>query len=281
MKNFMPNSLSELYSDLANLTPASKVIGGGTDLVMHLNAGRVEPDALLYLENIEETRTIKMDGDTLVIGAGVTMNEMVNSELLKGKFQSIIDAAGDVGSEQIRNSGTIGGNIANASPAGDLIPIMFMIDAVLVIASSEGALKEVAIKDFIVGPGKTTLGHNEVIIAVRLAVPKSDKYISRFVKLGSRKKVTISRICVSMGLEIEDEVIKSASVYVGSISILPIKLEDAEKIMIGKKIDHELKMAVAKVLSDKIMEVTPEKFDRDYKVWASKGVIADVLECFQ
>lgn len=280
MKNYMPNSLSELYQDLGKMTSKSKVIGGGTDLVMHLNAGRVTPDALLYLGNVEETRMIKKEGKYLEIGAGVTMNEIVNSPLLKGKFHSIIDAASDVGSEQIRNSGTIGGNIANASPAGDLIPIMFMLNASLVIATPDEKLKEVAIKDFILGPGKTTLNHDEIILKIKLPIPSSDNYSSRFVKLGSRKKVTISRICVSMGIEIEDEIIKSASVYVGSISIVPVHLEDAEKIMIGRKIDDRLKLEVAKVLSDKIMEVTPEKFDRDYKVWAAKGVISDVLECF-
>lgn len=280
MKNYMPNSLSELYQDLGKMTSKSKVIGGGTDLVMHLNAGRITPDALLYLGHIKETRMIEKEEDYLVIGAGVTMNEMVNSPLLKPKFQSIIDAASDVGSEQIRNSGTIGGNIANASPAGDLIPIMVMLNATLVIATPDEKLKEVAINDFILGPGRTILSHDEVLLKIKLPIPSSDNYTSRFVKLGSRKKVTISRICVSMGLEIEDEIIKSAAVYIGSISIVTVHLVDAEKIMVGRKIDDKLKLEVGKVLSDKIMEVTPEKFDRDYKVWSAKGVISDVLELF-
>lgn len=278
MKNYMPNSLSELYQDLGKMTLGSKIIGGGTDLVMHINAGRTVPDALLYLGGVKETRTIEKEEDYVVIGSSVTMNEMGNSPLLKGKLQSIIDAALDVGSEQIRNSGTIGGNIANASPAGDLIPIMFMLDAILVIATSDGIIKEVAVKDFMLGPGRTTLKHNEVILKIKVKVPSSDKYISRFQKLGSRKKVTISRISVVMGLELENKIIQSASVYIGSISLLPVHLEAAEKIMIGKKIDDNLKLEVARILSDKIMEITPEKFDRDYKVWAAKGVISDVLE---
>ncbi|ACB84354.1 FAD binding domain-containing protein [Natranaerobius thermophilus] len=279
MMSFTPKTLSELHASLAQLTPQSKIISGGTDLIINMNSGEITPDALLYMGNVPELKKIEQVGDTVEIGAAVTMTELENSPILQGKLQAIVDGAKDVGSQQIRNNGTIGGNIGTASPAGDFIPILFMLDAVIVIANSEGTFKELPIKEVILGPGKTCIDYNEAIVKIKIKIPESPNYKSAFVKLGSRSKVTISRIGVTMGLEIEDHKITKAKVVIGAITPTPVNFEKAEKAMIGRVIDKDLKDEIGQMLSDLIKEISKSR-SREYKAWAAKGVIEDVLDKF-
>ncbi|MFV0503285.1 MAG: FAD binding domain-containing protein [Lachnospirales bacterium] len=279
MENFSPQNIKELQKALGEMTNKTKVISGGTDLIMHLN-NAIDIDGLLYLGKVEEMCKIEKTDDNVYIGGAVTMTQLVDSPLLCKKFQGIKDAAIDVGSEQIRNNGTIGGNIANASPAGDLIPIVFMHNATIIIMGPKGQ-REVNVNDFILGPNKTSLNYNEVLYKIKLPIPSDENYSTHFVKLGSRKKVTISRICVALALTLKNDTVEDIGLYIGSISIKPIRLLDGEKIIKGKKITEDLKHQVSEILSKKIFGITPEEFDRDYKVWAAKGAIFDVFELFK
>lgn len=279
MDCYTPNNLEELYSALKNMTNKSKIIGGGTDLGISLNKKRIEPDALLYIGNVKESKNISLKTNFLEIGASLTHTEIKNNEIIKKNFICIVDACEDIGSLQIRNSGTIGGNIGNASPAGDLIPVLYMLDALISVVSSKKILVDIPIKNFIIGPGKIKLNNDEVILKIKIPLKKN--YITSFIKLGSRKKVTISRIGLCIGLNIQNEIVKKADVVVGAISLKPVILKSVEEYLINKNINRdleEIKEKVSEMISQTIMEVTPEKYDRDYKVWASKGIVYDSLE---
>lgn len=279
MDCYTPNNLEELYSALKNMTNKSKIIGGGTDLGISLNKKRIEPDALLYIGNVKESKNISLKTNFLEIGASLTHTEIKNNEIIKKNFICIVDACEDIGSLQIRNSGTIGGNIGNASPAGDLIPVLYMLDALISVVSSKKILVDIPIKNFIIGPGKIKLNNDEVILKIKIPLKKN--YITSFIKLGSRKKLTISRIGLCIGLNIQNEIVKKADVVVGAISLKPVILKSVEEYLINKNINRdleEIKEKVSEMISQTIMEVTPEKYDRDYKVWASKGIVYDSLE---
>ena len=277
MKNYHPNNMEELCRDLGQLTPESKIISGGTDLIIRLHSGAVKPDALLYMGGVKECRTVEEKEDYIEIGAACTMTQLEKCPLLRPELGAIPDATGDVGSPQIRNNGTIGGNIANASPAGDTLPVLWMLEAQVVIASPAG-LRAAPIHEVVLGPGCTSLGHQEAIVAFRV---KKGAGRTAFVKLGFRGKVTISRIGLAVRLDQDDQgVVRSARIIAGAISLTPVEVTAAEEALVGKDLTHETVAAAGKALSDLIMKITPEKFDRDYKVWAAKGVMEDVLAKF-
>lgn len=280
MKTYTPRNIEELFLCLEEMTDKSKIVAGSTDLGIHLNKGNVEPDALFYLGYIPETREIIETEDYIEIGSYVTHTELEHSEIINKEFSAISDAAKDVGSLQIRNNGTIGGNIANASPAGDLLPVLFMFDAEVIIASKNKEIKSIKISDFILGPGKTTLELGEAILKFRVARKKGR--FSAFIKLGSRKKLTISRIGSSILIENEGNSIKNIAMYIGAISLKPVKFEKAEEFLKNKEIkelfSEDTKAEISKYMSELIFKITPEKFDRDYKMWASKAVVYDLLE---
>lgn len=273
MEAFTPSTMEELPAVLGSLPANSKILGGGTDLIIKMNMGMSKPEALCYLGHIKELKEIAMEGDRLSIGAYATMTQIEKNPVVRELYPALMDAASDVGSLQIRNNGTIGGNIGNASPAGDLIPVMYLYNAVIEVTGPEGK-QEMPIDEVIAGPGRTTLAGNEAI--TRIFLPKPS-FISSFVKLGFRKKVTIARIGVGLGIEMEGDYVKNAVFIVGAISLKPVHVVKAEEYLKGKTLNEAVVMDAAQCLSDLIMEITPKEFDRDYKVFASRGVVMDAF----
>ena len=275
---YTPKNLEELYNALENMTSNSKIISGGTDLGICLNKKLITPDILLYIGNIKESKDICLKDKYLEIGASATHTEIENNEVILNNFKCLTDASKDIGSLQIRNNGTIGGNIANASPAGDLIPVLYMLDALVTIATSKKELIDIPIKNFIISPGKIKLNSDEVIL--KFKIPLKDNYRTSFLKLGSRKKLTISRIGLCVGVALEKNIIKNCDIVVGAISLKPVVLDSVRKHLIGKNFINDfeyIEKIVFETLSKTIMEITPEKFDRDYKAWAAKGIVCDIF----
>jgi CO/xanthine dehydrogenase FAD-binding subunit len=276
---YAPKTLGELRRALARMTPDSRILGGGSDLIIRLRNGACAPDALLYTGDARELHAILKDDDAVTIGAAATMDEIVAAKLGEN-LGAIADAAVDMGSVQIRNSATIGGNIASASPAGDLIPVLFLLDADIEVASPDGLFRK-PIDQVVVGPGKTSLAHNECITRIIVPVPRLKGFRSAFVKLGFRKAVTISRIGLAVGLVLDDHGAATfAKVVAGAISPRPVRVPKAEEALLGNRLTADVKVRVGAALSELIQEITPKEFDRDYKVGAARGVAEDVLDRF-
>lgn len=273
MKAITPSTIGELKAALGSLPQNSKILGGGTDLIIRMNMGNSKPEVLCYLGYIDELKRIVMEEERLSIGAYTTMTQIERDPVVKELYPALMDAASDVGSLQIRNNGTIGGNIGNASPAGDLIPVMYLYNAMIEVTGPDGS-REMPIDDVIAGPGRTTLAYNEAITRIFLPKPA---FMSSFVKLGFRQKVTIARIGVGLGLEMEGDHVKNAVFIAGAISLKPVHVTKAETYLKGKVLNETTILDAAQYLSDLIMEITPKEFDRDYKVFASKGIVMDAF----
>ena len=234
MISYTPKTLQEIPACLGRMTEKDKIIGGGTDLIIRLNMGLSKPDALCYLGYVDELKRITAEEDRLVIGAYATMTGIENHPAVKEYFPALMDAASDVGSLQIRNNGTIGGNIGNASPAGDLLPVLYLYNAQVEIMGAEGNRVE-PIEQIIAGPGRTTLAYNEAVTRIFLPRPA---FVSSFVKLGFRRKVTISRIGIALGVQMDGDYVKDVRLVIGAISLKPVKLTAAEEFLRGKPLNE-------------------------------------------
>ena len=274
MISYTPKTLQEIPACLGRMTEKDKIIGGGTDLIIRLNMGLSKPDALCYLGYVDELKRITAEEDRLVIGAYATMTGIENHPAVKEYFPALMDAASDVGSLQIRNNGTIGGNIGNASPAGDLLPVLYLYNAQVEIMGAEGNRVE-PIEQIIAGPGRTTLASTAAVTRIFLPRPA---FVSSFVKLGFRRKVTISRIGIALGVQMDGDYVKDVRLVIGAISLKPVRLTAAEEFLRGKPLNESNIMEAARILSDLIMEITPREFDRDYKVFASRGIVMDAFK---
>jgi CO/xanthine dehydrogenase FAD-binding subunit len=192
-----PRSLAEALALKAEL-PEARLIQGGTDVLVELNFDRSRPAALINLNEVAELRGFSSEGDTVVLGAGLTYAEAM-ADPLAGHFPALAEASRTVGSPQIRNRGTIGGNLGTASPAGDALPPLMIGDAQVCVVSVRGE-RHISIGDFILGVKKNALASDEIVASVRM---KPSGARQTFMKVGPRNAMVIS-VC-SLALEVDSE----------------------------------------------------------------------------
>ncbi len=201
----LPDALAAL-SD----RPDAHVLAGGTDFMVEVNFGHRRPDHVVALGNVAELRGWRREGDTVVLGAGLTYTEMLAPDFA-ALVPAMAQAARTVGSPQIRNAGTIGGNLGTCSPAGDGLPVLSALDATIDIASAAGR-RSMSVHDFMVGVKRTALGPGEIVVAAR--VPVLDGY-QGFAKVGVRNAMVISAVSACLAVERSAHTVRLASGAVG------------------------------------------------------------------
>jgi len=271
--SYIPKTLEELGEALGRLTPDSLILAGGTDLTLRLHGKQLQPDVLLCLTDVPELGEIKVCDHLVFIGAMATMTRI--HEMLDGRpdLQVLADAAGGVGSPQIRNKGTIGGNVANASPAADTPAALWVLDAQVVIMGPGGVRREMPIRDFNVDSGKTALQPGEVVMGFVIDRAPLTGWRTAFVKLGHRAQGTISRIGLAGAIkENADGIVEDVRLVAGAIKPIPRQMVEAEEILRGGKVDLSLAPAMG--------ETFRPHTRRAYKAAAAKGVVEDLLRRF-
>jgi len=204
---YAPHSLDEALA-IKREHPEATPVAGGTDLMVEINARRLRPEALLDLSRVDELREWSRSNGTVFVGAGVTFARIAR-ELTE--FRALAEAARSVGSRQIRNRATIGGNLATASPAGDSIPVLAAYGADVLVAADGRSTLRIPWQRFFTGPKRTTLADDELVVGVEwrwVSGPGS------FAKVGIRNAMTISiaGVCVQL-----DEAEHAARIALGSV----------------------------------------------------------------
>lgn len=246
--------------------PRATVLAGGTDLMVFIELGSVQPTAILDLWGCTELRGISADGRTL--GALSTWSDVVAHPGLPAALR---DCARTVGAPQIQNRGTIGGNIVNASPAGDSLPMWLAMDAMFELASVRG-VREVPASAFWIGYRKTTLAPDELLTRVHLRPHESDRLHYR--KVGARLAQTISKVVVGGRLRVVEGVVTEARVALGSVAPTPIRAYHVEAALLGKPIDP----AAAAAVHDDIAPVDDIRSTSEYRRTVAVNVIRTWLE---
>jgi CO/xanthine dehydrogenase FAD-binding subunit len=204
--------------------PDALVIQGGTDVMVELNFDRHRPEAILDLGGVEELREWREEGGEIRLGAGVTYTRVIAE--LADRLPGLALASRTVGSPQIRNRGTVGGNLGAASPAGDAHPPLLAARASVEVAST-GGTRRIPIDDFFVGPKEHALGPEELIVAVHVPAARGPQ---QFSKIGTRNAMVIA--AVSFGLSIDPER-RQVGTGIGSAGPTPLRAVEAERFLEG------------------------------------------------
>jgi CO/xanthine dehydrogenase FAD-binding subunit len=192
-----PRSLADAL-EMRAARPDCRPLAGGTDVLVQLNLDHDRPAGVLDLTGVDELRTWRREGRELVLGAGITYTDVMESELA-ADLPALAGAARTVGSPQIRNRGTIGGNLGTASPAGDALPPLLVEGALVELRGPRGT-RTLALTDFLVGPKRSALSPDELIVAVRL---RPSRVPQTFMKIGPRNAMVIA--VASLALELDRE----------------------------------------------------------------------------
>jgi CO/xanthine dehydrogenase FAD-binding subunit len=218
-----PGSWTEALAVQGDL-PAAVPLAGGTDCMVEINFGSRRPPALLDLTRISELREWDIDGSEVRLGAGVTYSQVIAE--LADRLPGLALAARTVGSPQIRNRGTIGGNLGTASPAGDAHPPLLAAGAEVEVASERGT-RIVPIDEFFIGPKRNALEPGELIAAVRIPLPSGPE---QFSKIGTRNAMVIAVAAFSLALRPDRQEVGTG---IGSAAPTPRRAEQAEKFLTG------------------------------------------------
>jgi CO/xanthine dehydrogenase FAD-binding subunit len=221
------------------------VLAGGTDVMPQGNAGRLRPArTLLNIRRVAGLDAIELGGDALRIGALVTLTTLLTHPLVREHAALLADAANHFASDQIRNMATLGGNLCNASPAGDTLPPLLALDAEVELASlaNSGTVQRrwLALDGFFTGPGRTLRQANELLTAVRIPLAAKGR-IARFYKAGTRPALDISTISLAFAAQrAEGGLLHGVRLAIGAVAPIPLRARRTEALLEGKRLDAAL-----------------------------------------
>ncbi len=275
MNKFLsPKNIEQLVDCLKEKDENIFLVAGGTDLSIKINEKKVFDYNLIELCNVEEMKKIELLEDDIIIGAAVTMTEIEKSDIIKQHIPALALAAYNLGSTQIRNRATIGGNVCNASQSADCLPVLFAYNAMSEIIDEMGNVRKEKVEDVVIGLDKSTLGNKDVV--TKFIIKKSSD-ISSFSKVGARTSVTISKINCCVKLNISDSRVKNAIVYIGAVGAKPIKADLIEKNLLEKTITENIILELKESIREQVLKAIPNRDSRHYKKEAAIGVIEDAL----
>jgi CO/xanthine dehydrogenase FAD-binding subunit len=240
-----PVTLADAVTLLADSGPGTTLLAGGTDLGVQVRRGLVAPTDLVSLNRIPELRRLAMADGELAIGAGVTHRQIEQSKLFNAALVGLAEACETVGAVQTRNVATIGGNLANASPAADTPPVFMAFRATLDIVGAAGH-RDVGIDEFFLDYRTTVLNAHDIVTAVRVPVPDGAAG-SAFVKLGRRRAMEISISCAAAFVRLAEdrETCAEVGIGLGSVAATTIRATRGESTLRGEAVTDELLHAAA------------------------------------
>ncbi|HBD30449.1 MAG TPA: carbon monoxide dehydrogenase [Oscillibacter sp.] len=277
VQSLTPKTLAELAQALSAATKKAKIIAGGTDFIIKERAGKFAPDLLIYPGFIPELNTVTKENGVLRIGAAVPMNGITAALKDDKAFCAIADAASDVGSPQIRAKGTMAGNLCNASPAGDMLPVSWLYDAQLELMNADGTASVTPVNGFITGPQKTILRPDQAVTAILIGLKQFEGFVSAFHKIGSRERVSISREGLAAAVRLDENgKVEQARLSLGAVGGTPIRVTDAEEYMRGRVLDEKLVEEITPMVAETIHN-NCRPANRLYKTEAARGLTADTF----
>lgn len=275
MRVFRPAGPAEavrLYSQNPDALP----LAGGTDLMVAWNAGRLNGRCVLDLSRLQEWRGIEVTGEGVRIGPLATHSEIESHPVILKRLPLLAQACATVGAVQIRNKGTLGGNVANASPAGDSFPALAVYEASVHAVSREGR-RSLPVLDLFTGVKKTALGPGELIEVVEVPFPKRAPDARLFRKVGSRRAQTISKTVCAGLLWLKGGKVEELRFAFGSVAPTVRRLKKIEAFLAGGRLTRERVEAACALLGDDISPIDDLRSTRQYRLEVSRNLLRSFL----
>lgn len=252
-----------------------KIIAGGTDLMVLMNAHLLDAAEFLDIWRLDELRGISDEGDALRVGALTTYTQLIRSDLIQRHAPALVAASRTIGAIQIQNRGTIGGNIVNASPAGDSLPVLAAYDAEVEIGSARGA-RRVPFNEFYSGYRRTILQAGELVLAVRIPKLKEGER-DFFWKVGTRRAQAISKTVLSAKAQCADGRIESISIAVGSVAPTVIRAAETERFLTGAALTAAIIEKARRTIAQEIAPITDLRSTERYRRTVTGNVLGKFL----
>lgn len=260
---YAPDSVAEACQLLTQFGDNVKVLSGGTDLIPKMKHEVLAPKNIVSIKKILGMNKIEyVPGKGLVIGATATINEVVFSEVVQGKYLSVSNAAQTMAANQVRHVGTVGGNIVSAVPSADMPPILMALNAKVTIVGPDGE-RTLPLEEVFTGPQRNCLAKNEILTEV--IIPDQQMTGSTYFKFALRKAGALAVVGVAVAVQVEGDVIKDARVTLGAVSPVPMRATKTEEFLKGRKITDELLEEAGKIASTESKPITDFRASEEYR----------------
>lgn len=265
---FIPGTLDQALDLLSTYQDSAKVIGGGTDIMLQIENSSNPPRFLIDVSRIPGQDKIELDeSDHLHIGCCVTYNQVIKSSICRQNAYPLFQACAQVGSPQLRNRGTIVGNLVTASPAADTPPPLIVLDATVVISSKARGIRKLNVNDFFTGYRKVDLRPDELVTEI-IIPPHKGSFVARFIKLAGRRISGISTVNVAVSIQSDATgKITRAIIAMGSVAPKVVRAHSAEEFLSGKNPNKDVIKQTAELVVEAISPIDDIRGSAEYRQW--------------
>ncbi len=261
---FAPDTIKEAVELLDRLGENAFAMAGGTDLLVKKNHGLIAPDAVVALKRIKNLNRISVGPKKgLVIGATALLADVAAHSVIMKKYPAIADAARNTANVQIRNMGTVVGNLCNASPSADNAPTLLAMGATLSITGPAGD-RTLDLEEFFKGPGINALQPAEIVTAITVPPPPPNSGAA-YIHLSARGKIDCSAVCVGAHVEMHGRKVNKARLFIGACAPIPMRAPKAEKAVSQKIFSRKLAETAGMAASKEALPITDVRATQDYR----------------
>ncbi len=274
MQLHRPTQLGDVFAHMAN---GAQLLSGGTDIL--LQAGQHgSPDHLVWTGGVKSLNSLSIARDSIKVGAAVPLSTLIRSADFRTMAPAVMDGAHVVGSTQLRHQATMVGNICTASPSADTVPGLMVHDAVVEITNELKQSYQVALKDFIKGPGQINLERGALVTAIDLHPIKNNE-MSAYQRFTQRNALDLAFACVAVKLAFEDDgqTIQSVKLALGAVGPTVIDASEAADVLIGQTLDVKKLKTVCDAASQLAKPISDHRASRDYRHQLIKVLVGDVI----
>ncbi|MCC7327148.1 MAG: xanthine dehydrogenase family protein subunit M [Burkholderiales bacterium] len=270
-----PTSLEAVLRELEHNAKGTRLLAGGTDLLVQIKLERTQPARLIDITRVPELMGMAVKDGMLIVGAATSIRTLANGVGVRERYTALAESCDAFSTVPVMIMGTIGGNLCNASPAADTAPALFAFDGAVELASCEGSRRTVPLDEFFVGPGRTVMREDEVMVAVRL--PKTAAGTgSAFVKIG-RVAADISKVSAAVKLVRKDDRVSECRIAVGAVAATPMRAYTAEQYLAGRRIDAKTLADAARAVEEDVKPITDVRSTKEYRTHVAGVAVKDAL----
>lgn len=273
---FTPHQLDQALQYLHQYGDETTVLAGGTDVLVRCHERLPDLRRVLNICELDELKCVKTIDEEIEVGSMVTHTQLQNSTIVQSHVPLLAEAALTIGSPQIRNRGTIGGNVANASPAGDLLPVLLVLEAQVKIVSLDRGERWVPLHEFFTGPGRNVLKKDELITGFVFHKP-GEGCRGSFRKLGCRRALAVAVVNAAVLMEIEGDRIKDCRIALGAVAPTAIRAHLAEEMLRGKSLNDEQLAAARAQLAQEISPISDLRGSQQYRIDAAGALVEQAI----
>ncbi|MBN1327421.1 MAG: FAD binding domain-containing protein [Candidatus Cloacimonetes bacterium] len=277
MRFFKPSSLPELFLTMENFEGEKYFLAGGTDLNIQKKKNLLQDRPVFYINHLTELKGIRELHEDILIGSLTSFREILDSQLLNRKLPFLQNSLAYFASPLLQTMATVGGNIANASPTADILPLLLVLDARVKLLS-KSKFRELPISEFYLGYKQTILKSNEIIGGIIIPKTAETGFQTYYRKVGSRKALTIAKLAFAGLKKTEQNNIKIVKIAVGALNEFPRRLRKLEELITGKYTEDLKSDELRKILESEITPITDLRSDSDYRFEVTLNLLLEFLE---